>query len=70
MVVLGPLEGTPVDPAPVESITSNTFAPPYEPGHFDTAEVGYRDHRHDYVSNEVSLGYQAPWVLAAALSAR
>ena len=57
-------------PAPVESIVANTFAPAYEPGPYDTARVGYRDHRRDYVSNEVSLGYQAPWVLAAALSAR
>lgn len=57
-------------PAPVESIERNAVAPAYEPGPFDTPAVGYRDHRLDYVSNEVSLGYQAPWVLAAALSAR
>lgn len=57
-------------PAPVEEITRNTVAPAYEPGPFDTSTIGYRDHPLDYVSNEVSLGYQAPWVLAAALALR
>lgn len=57
-------------PAPVADLASVAGAPAYEPGPFDTDEVGWRDEPLDYVSNEVGLAYQSPWVLAGVLAAR
>lgn len=54
-------------PAPAEDLRGQEFLPPLTLGPFDTEEAVYRDHVDDYVTNEVSINYQAGSVLLMAL---